>query len=203
VNTSSPGVVVSPPPQQAQPTNPIKPKVKAEPVTKPGIPPAGGANDSDDDDDSDIVTQHKTKDSAESPITVSVRSAAAVATRGQDLYVAILLNGNSTIASTNFSMSYDPSILEVKGVRDGGLLRSGGVTPDLQFTADNGLLNVQMSRPAGDAGTLARGQLLLIVLNVKGQGQTPLTINEAQTAIRSGSGQLAVLKFQSTQIEVR
>ena len=100
-------------------------------------------------------------------------------------------------------MNYDPSILEVKGVRDGGLLRSGGVTPELQFTADNGILNVQMSRPVGDAGTPARGQLLLIVFNVKGQGQTPLAINEAQTFIRSGSGQLAQLKFQSTQIEVR
>ncbi len=201
MNVNSPGVVVTPP-QQMQPTNPMKPKVKAEPVTKPGLPPGGARDDDDDDDDdSDIVPQNN--NNAQSPITVSVRSAASVATRGQDLYVAILLNGNSSIASTNFSMTYDPSILEVKGVRDGGLLRSGGVTPDLQFTADNGVVNVQMSRPAGDHGTPARGQLLLIVFNVKGQGQTPLAINEAQTFIRSGNGQLATLKFQSTQIEVR
>src|SRR5262249_54380388 len=77
VNTTSPGVIVTPPPQQMQPTNPIKPKVKAEPVTKPGLPPAG-SNDSDDDDDSDIGTHTKASDNAQSPITVSVRSAASL-----------------------------------------------------------------------------------------------------------------------------
>jgi general secretion pathway protein D len=201
VNANLPGVVVSPVINQTltQPasTNQLKPKVERTPVPQPGAPPKPEIDDDDDDDDDDEPAP------GNSPVSVMVRGAASVATKNQDFYVGIFLNGAGTIASTNFSLSFDPNILEIKGVRDGGLLRAGGVNPDLQFTAEGGLLNVQMSRPPGSPAVRPSGQLLIIVFTPKAQGSSPLTINEQQTFLRSLQGQVIPLKFQSSQVEVR
>jgi general secretion pathway protein D len=202
-SSSQPGVVVTPAVNNIQNNQapPMTPKVQQKPIPPGGD--KGNLEDDDDDDDTPQAGNQQSPGNDQSPITVTVKSAGAVATRGQDLYVAINLSGNATVASANLSLSFDPNILEVKSVRDGGLLRSGSSVPDIQFTADNGVLNVQMSRQGATGGVAARGMLLLLVFNIKGQGQSPISINEAQTFIRTGSGQLAVLKAQSTQIEVR
>ncbi len=200
VNANLPGVVVSPIINQTitQPatTNQLKPKVERTPVPQPGAPPKQDIDDDDDDDDDEAVP-------ANSPVSIMVRGASSVATLRQDFYVGIFLNGAGSISSTNFSLSFDPNILEIKGVRDGGLLRAGGVNPDLQFTAEGGMLNVQMSRPSGSPAVRPSGQLLIIVFTPKAQGSSPLTINEQQTFVRSMQGQVIPLKFQSSQVEVK
>jgi hypothetical protein len=136
-------------------------------------------------------------------VVVSVRTAQTQAARGQDFYAAIILNGDAQVSSTHISLSYDPNILDVKGVRDSGLLRMGGVNPELQFTAEGGQLNIQMDRPQGTVGVPARGQLLLVVFTVKGAGVSPLTLNDGQTQLRGPNGQPVTIRVQSSQIEAR
>ncbi|HEX8090981.1 MAG TPA: secretin N-terminal domain-containing protein, partial [Blastocatellia bacterium] len=161
---NSPGVVVQPVPV-TQP--PAKPSVQRMTVDRPGAPlnsPANTQNnnqanqqahhteqlddDDDDDDDDEPVNQPNQQ---LNPLMVSVRPATPIATKGQDLYVAVILNGSNEVSSAHISLSYDPSILEVKGVRDSGLLRTGGngAATELQFTAEGGVLNIQMDRPQG------------------------------------------------------
>lgn len=200
VPSSLPGVVVSPvPTTQPASTNQLKPQVERKSVAQPGAPPKPVDDDDDDDDDDDTASAV----TSNAPVQVMVRGAASVATKGQDFYVGIFLNGSGAISSTNFSLTYDPNVLEIKGVRDGGLLRAGGVNPDLQFTAEGGLLNVQLTRPAGAAGVRPAGQLLIVVFTPKGSGTSPLTINEQQTFLRTVQGQIVPLRFQSSQVEVR
>jgi general secretion pathway protein D len=210
----SPGVVVMPT-SNLNPPGQAKPNISRETVPSPGVqpvkPPATrpsavvdeddeGDDDDDDDDDDDGQPQNAQRTA---PVLVTVKPASAVATKNQDLYVAIIVNGNTDINYTNISLNYDPNILEIKGVRDGGLLRAGGANPALNFSADGGLLNVQMERPAGTSGVPARGQLLLIVFSVKGQGQSPLTLNEGQTFFRTPNNTPVQLRLQSSQVEVR
>jgi hypothetical protein len=64
-------------------------------------------------------------------------------------------------------------------------------------------LNVQITRPAGSPGVRPAGQLLIVVFTPKGQGTSPLTINEQQTFLRTAQGQVVALRFQSSQVEVR
>ena len=202
-----PGVVVIQPTLNqvnpaAQPLKPVRSEITKETVAKPGEVKKPVLDDDDDDDDDD--TQLSPNANANNmPVMVSVKSASAVAVKGQDLYVAVIVNGNGEMSSSNVSLSFDPNVLEVKGVREGGALSSGGGRPNLQFSSEGGQLNVQLELPSGTAGRPARGQLLLIVFTVKSQGQTPLTLNEGQTMLRSSSGQMLPLKLQSTQIEVR
>jgi hypothetical protein len=204
------GVVVLPVPVQnttvqtqfKQP--PGAPQVEKKTVAEAGVRPEDDEEE-DDEDDEEEDEEEGAGGQAKAPgqVTVTVRSAAAVATKGQDLYVAVIVNGNAEISYTNISLTFDQNILDIKAVRDGGLLRAGGANPELQFHAENGVLTVQMERPQGSGGVGARGQLLLLVFNVKNQGQSPLALNEQQTFFRTPANQPVPLKLQSAQIEVR
>jgi general secretion pathway protein D len=215
VNTSSPGVVVTPPPVQPQPS---KPNVIKTIVPRPGVqgnnpagnnpaietPPGGQANkpqdDDDDDDDDEETTASNNQQSA--PVMVYVRPNSATAAKGQDLYAAIFVNGSGEVSSAHITLTFDGSLLEVKGVRDSGML-STGARAELQFTAEGGLLNIQMNRPQGTPGVPARGQLCLVVFTVKASGQSPLVLNEQQTQFRNASGQALPIKVHSSQIDIR
>jgi hypothetical protein len=93
-------------------------------------------------------------------------------------------------------------LLEVKGVRDSGML-STGARAELQFTAEAGLLNIQMDRPQGAPAVPARGQLCLVVFTVKASGQSPLSLNEQATQLRNAAGQPLPIKVHSSQVEIR
>jgi general secretion pathway protein D len=202
------GVVVLPAPVQNTTVQtqfkqaPGAPQVEKKTVNEVGVRPEDEEED-DEEDDEDEDEEGKGQNSTPGQVTVTVRSAAAVATKGQDLYVAVIVNGNAEISYTNIALTFDPNILEIKAVRDGGLLRAGGATPERQFHAENGVLTVQMERPQGSGGVGARGQLLLLVFNVKNQGQSPLSLNEQQTFFRTPANQPVPLRLQSSQIEVR
>ena len=209
INTSSPGVVVTPPPGQPQS---LKPNVIKMTVPRPGVqvtnpaaetPPANQSNkilDDDDDDDDDDETASGNQSTT--PLMVYVRPNSAIAAKGQDLYAAIFVNGNSDVSSAHITLTYDGSLLEVKGVRDSGML-SAGARAELQFTAEGGLLNIQMDRPQGTPAVPARGQLCLVVFTVKASGQSPLVLNEQQTQFRNSSGQPVPLKVHSSQVDIR
>jgi general secretion pathway protein D len=203
--SETPGVVVQPLPTtqvSKAPAGP-KPNIVKTTVDKPGGQSLqsnqNGRNldDDDDDDDDDTSENH-----AATPLVVYVRPTTAVATKGQDLYVAIFVNGNGEISSTHIAMNYDPNLLEVKGVRDSGML-SAGARAELQFTAEGGMINIQMDRAQGVGAVPARGQLCLIVFGVKAPGQSPLLLNESATYFRTPSGQTLPLKVQSSQVEIR
>jgi len=213
VNTSSPapgpapGVVVTAPRQVARP-NIIK-----QTVSKPGAPVSAPSSenqlqqnnqtskqqdDDDDDDDEDTSANHQQN----SPLMVYVRPNVATATKGQDLYAAIFVNGNGEVSSAHITLSYDPALLDVKGVRDSGML-SAGARAELAFTAEAGVVNIQMDRPQGTPSVPARGQLCLVVFTVKAPGQSPLVLNEQTTQFRNASGQPVPIKVHSSQVDLR
>ncbi|HLG15052.1 MAG TPA: secretin N-terminal domain-containing protein [Blastocatellia bacterium] len=206
----SPGVVVTLPPGttsltpvSTQPAarqgdaakQPVKPEVVRKTVEAPGVP--NQVLDDDDDDDDDEAVDP-------GPVTVSIRSAMATITKGQDLYTVVVANGNAEISAAHVALGYDPNVLEVKGVREGSLLSSAGsVKTDLQFSADSGVLSVEVTRPTGTGGVAARGQLLIIIFGVKNPGQSPLTLVEGRTFFRTPNGQVVPLRLQSTQVEAK
>ena len=207
VPTSSPGVVVTPPPQPQVP----KPNVIKTTVPRPGFQSGNATETSaakqtkvldDDDDDDDDEEETTAGNQSTAPLMVYVRPNSATAAKGQDLYAAIFVNGNSDVSSAHITLSYDPALLEVKGVRDSGML-SAGARAELQFTAENGLLNIQMDRPQGTPGVPARGQLCLVVFSVKAAGQSPLVLNDQQTQFRNASGQPIPIKVHSSQVDIR
>jgi len=165
-----------------------------------GVAGVAAKKQPDDDDDDDDATPPQNNNRG--PINVSVRPSSPVATKGQQFIAIVIINGDAEISSATVALTYDPNILEIKAVRDGGLMRSGGATSEPQFSAQAGLLNVQMDRPAGFGGAPAHGQLLFIIFDPKGQGQTTLALTE-QTSFRSATGQPIPVRLQSAQVEVK
>jgi general secretion pathway protein D len=165
-----------------------------------GVAGVAAKKQPDDDDDDDDATPPQNNNRG--PINVSVRPSSPVATKGQQFIAIVIINGDAEISSATVALTYDPNVLEIKAVRDGGLMRSGGATSEPQFSAQAGLLNVQMDRPAGFGGAPAHGQLLFIIFDPKGQGQTTLALTE-QTSFRSATGQPIPVRLQSAQVEVK
>ncbi|HSO73602.1 MAG TPA: cohesin domain-containing protein, partial [Blastocatellia bacterium] len=201
-----PGVVVQQLPTQ---TTPSRPNIVKTTVEKPGAqsldeskPPGKLDDEDEEDDDEEDDDEDASANQLVSPLMVYVRPTTAVATKGQDLYVAIFVNGNGEMSSAHISLNYDPNLLEVKGVRDSGML-SAGARAELQFAAEGGAINIQMDRPTGAGAVPARGQLCLIVFAVKAPGQSPLLLNEQATNFRSPTGQHRPIRVQSSQVEIR
>ena len=197
-----PGVVLQAPPvSQAA----VRPNIIRKTVDKPGAQSveANGHKKAtlDDDDDGDDDDDDETPNQP-SPLMVYVRPTTAMATKGQDLFVAIFVNGSGEISSSHIAMNYDSNLLEVKGVRDSGML-SAGARAELQFTAEGGMINIQMDRPTQAGAVPARGQLCLIVFTVKAAGNSPLLLNEQATMFRTPAGQTLPIKVQSSQVEIR
>jgi len=198
----TPGVVV-----QQVPT--AKPDVIRQTVSRPGAPinrqpnePAKKEAVLDDDDDDDDDEPASASGQQNAPVMVYVRPTSPISNKGQDLYVAIFVNGPGEISSAHVALSYDASILEVKGVRDAGMM-SSGVRAELQFQAENGFVTIQLDRPAGSPGVAARGQLCMIVFTTKAAGQSPLTLTDGQTFFRTTAGLSPLVKLQSSQVEIR
>ncbi|HKV40987.1 MAG TPA: secretin N-terminal domain-containing protein [Blastocatellia bacterium] len=157
---------------------------------------SGASKAADDDDDDDDDTSKNTN-----PVQVMIR-ASPVATRGQQFIAAVIINGDAQIAGANLALTYDPNIFEVRGVRDGGMLRSGGVDSAMQFSTDGGILGVQLNRPPGTGGVPARGQLLYVIFEARGKGQTTIGISD-QTAFTTPDGQNIPLRLQAAVVTVR
>jgi general secretion pathway protein D len=151
----------------------------------------------DDDDDDDDTSASKTNN----PVQIIVR-ASPVATKGQQLAAAVIINGDAIVTGANVALTYDPNVFEVKGVRDGGMMRAGGVDSEPQFAADSGVLNVTLQRPDGAPGIPARGQLLYVILEVKGTGKTTLGLGEL-TSFRTASGTPVPVTLQGATIDIK
>ncbi|HEY6330745.1 MAG TPA: secretin N-terminal domain-containing protein, partial [Blastocatellia bacterium] len=175
-------------------------------ATQPGARPAPGgvrqvqpnaaksnANSDDDDDDDDNNQQNA--------LQVIVR-APGIANKGQVLTAAVIVAGTATLTNATVSITYDPTILEVQGVRDGGLMSMGGVDVVPQATIQPGALSVEIDRPPGVPPAPARGQLIYITFTVKGSGTTPIALGPG-TAFVAGNGQPVQLNLQSATVQVR
>jgi hypothetical protein len=173
-----------------------------ETAPPPNTPQRQQVSDDDDDDDDDEDEEAGKQNPQTAPLMVYVRPASPMGTKGQDLYVAVFVNGPTDISSAHVGLSFDPAILMVKGVRDSGLM-STGARAELSFQTEEGYVGIQIDRPQGSPGIGARGQLCLIVFTTKAAGQSALTLSEQQTFFRAASGQNAMIRLQSSQVEVR
>jgi hypothetical protein len=165
-------------------------------VPAPGaqVPPEDDEDDADDDEvDSDLPN---------GPIVVTILGSTPVAVKGTQFFAVVTLRGAAQISYANLALTYDPTIFEVKAVRSTGLMNQGGVNVEPQFTAQGGLLNVIMERPPGSGGVQARGQLVFVIFDVKGQGQTSLALGE-HSVFRMANGQTVPARFIAAQIDAK
>jgi general secretion pathway protein D len=106
------------------------------------------------------------------PSTVTAKTGATFA-------VNILLNGAQNVHSVPLQVSYDPKLLQVVNVSNGGFLsQDGQAVPIVNRNDDTGgTLQIDATRPPGTSGVSGQGAVITLTFMAKASGQGTLVIS--------------------------
>jgi general secretion pathway protein D len=99
---------------------------------------------------------------------------------GSTFTVNVLLKGAQNVYSVPLQVSYDPKILQVVNVSNGGLLSQDGQVVGIVHRDDDstGTLQISATRPPGTAGVSGQGSVVTLTFLAKGSGQSTLAISK-------------------------
>jgi len=139
----------------AQPTSPNRPPANPSPAGQPQNPPAATG----------------TASFLFDPPTIQ-------AAKGGTFAVNLLISGAQNVYSVPVQLNYDPRMLQVVNVSDGGFLSQDGQAVVLVKREDEtvGQLLITATRPPGAGGVSGQGTVVTVTFQAKTTGQTPLTI---------------------------
>ncbi|MFN7930075.1 MAG: secretin N-terminal domain-containing protein [Blastocatellia bacterium] len=98
---------------------------------------------------------------------------------GETFIVVVAVDGKSKITGANIALNYNTNLLQLKSVRDGGML---GRTPDMTQQEKNGNLVVSVQQVTDRVTPVAaNGKLLILEFKAIGAGQTMIGFNADET----------------------
>jgi general secretion pathway protein D len=100
------------------------------------------------------------------------------ATKGNTFAVNLLISGAQNVYSVPVQLNYDPKILQLVNVSNGGFLSQDGQAVALVHREDEtlGQSQITATRPPGAGGVSGQGSIVTMTFEAKASGQTPLTI---------------------------
>jgi general secretion pathway protein D len=100
--------------------------------------------------------------------------------QGSTFAVNVLLRGAQNVYSVPLQVSYDPKILQVVNISNGGLLSQDGQIVTLVHRDDDttGSLQITATRPPGAGGVSGQGTVVTLTFMAKGSGQSTLAISK-------------------------
>ncbi|MGP0018177.1 MAG: cohesin domain-containing protein [Candidatus Sulfotelmatobacter sp.] len=100
------------------------------------------------------------------------------AAKGNTFVVNLLLSGAQNVHTVPVQLDYDPKMLQLVNVVNGGFLSQDGQIVTLAHREDEikGESRITASRPSGAGGVSGQGAVVSITFQAKADGQTPLTI---------------------------
>ena len=92
----------------------------------------------------------------------------------------VMLKGAQNVYSVPLQVSYDPKVLQVVNVSNGGLLSQDGQAVALVHRDDDstGALQISATRPPGANGISGQGTVVTLTFLAKASGQSALTISK-------------------------
>jgi general secretion pathway protein D len=99
---------------------------------------------------------------------------------GATFTVNVMLRGGQNVYSVPLQVSYDPKVLQVVNVSNGGLLSQDGQPVALVHRDDEaaGALQITATRPPGASGISGQGAVVTLTFMAKASGQSALTISK-------------------------
>jgi general secretion pathway protein D len=138
-----------------------------QPPAQPGTPapPTGAANQSP-------------APSSGGPTAFSFDPASIAQAKGSTFAVNVVVSGAQNAYSVPLQISYDPKMLQVVNISNGGFLSQDGQAVALVHRDDDttGTLQITATRPPGSGGISGQGTVLTLTLVAKAPGQSTLTI---------------------------
>jgi general secretion pathway protein D len=96
--------------------------------------------------------------------------------KGGTFVVNLLISGAQNVASVPVQLNYDPKMLDLVNVSNGGFLSQDGKAVALAHREDENGLRIEASRPPGAGGVSGQGAVITLTFQAKATGQTPLTV---------------------------
>jgi len=177
----------SPAPQSTQPQPPANPPNAASNVPPPGLgqPDASAAASSPTAADRAIM---------------NFDPASSKQNKGQTFTVNLQLNSQQQMHSFSVQLQYDPKLLQLANISNGGFLSSDGQAVAIVHRDDaaGGKLQITGTRPPGSGGVSGNGSVFTLTFVAKAPGQTtiaPIGLfprDEAGAPIMMSAGQATV-----------
>jgi general secretion pathway protein D len=100
--------------------------------------------------------------------------------KGATFTVNVLVNGVQNAHTVPVQVAYDPKLLQVMNVSNGGFLSQDGQAVALVHRDDDssGTLQITATRPPGANGVSGQGTVLVLTFLAKSSGQGTLTISK-------------------------
>ena len=100
------------------------------------------------------------------------------AAKGNTFMVNLLISGAQNVYSVPVQVNYDPKMLQLVNVSNGGFLSQDGQAVALVHREDEaiGQSQITATRPPGSGGVSGQGAVITMTFEAKTSGQTPLTI---------------------------
>ncbi|HEX4949337.1 MAG TPA: cohesin domain-containing protein, partial [Blastocatellia bacterium] len=119
---------------------------------------------------------------------------------GETFIVVVAVDGKSKMSGANIALNYDANLLQLKSVRDGGML---GKNPDITQQDKNGQLFVTLQQMGNQAVPAdANGKLLILEFKAIGAGQTMIGFNTEETRFLSTDKSNPIFSVAPTQFEI-
>lgn len=98
--------------------------------------------------------------------------------KGNTFMVNLLITGAQNVYSVPVQVDYDPNVLQLVNVSNGGFLSQDGQAVALVHREDEakGEVTITASRPPNSGGVSGQGAVVTMTFQAKGDGQTPLTV---------------------------
>lgn len=117
---------------------------------------------------------------APGPASFNFDPSNVTAKAGSTFAVNILLNGAQNVHSVPLQVSYDPKLLQVANISNGGFLSQDGQAVVLAHRGEddpNGNLQITATRPPGANGVSGQGAVITLTFMAKAAGQGTLVIS--------------------------
>ena len=100
------------------------------------------------------------------------------AVKDKTFMVNLLISGAQNVYSVPVQLNYDPKMVQIVNVSNGGFLSQDGQAVAVVHREDEtiGQSQITVTRPPGAGGVSGQGAVVTITFEAKASGQTPLTI---------------------------
>ncbi len=138
--------------------------------------------------------------SAETQLGLSLKLKEKKLQLGETFIVVVAVDGKFKMSEANIALNYDTNLLQLKSVRDGGML---GKNPDMTQQDKRGQLVVTMQQ-MGDQiiPASANGKLLILEFKAIAAGQTMIGFNTDETRFRLSDKTTPLFSVSPAQFEI-
>jgi general secretion pathway protein D len=133
--------------------------------------------------------------------SVYLSPASFEAPREREFRMNVELSSDKELGNCSLVLTFDPRILKLKDVLEGGGLRQLGEKVPFLKNISGGTCTIGFSSPPGGAGFKGRGVLAVLVFQAVGPGQTSLGFTSATAG--SPMGQAVLLETGEASVNVR